>query len=127
MPWQRIHRVSGLVGKGLHSGRCKFDSEKVVMAKHTKPKPEKGPTKKQIAISRRQRAYNRKLLIGLGVVAALVVAVAAVGLYDILIARPARPAAIVNGVSVRADQYQKRVLFEPVSYTHLTLPTILLV
>ena len=112
MAWQRIHRVSGLVGKGLHSGRPKCDSEKVVMAKHSKPKPEKGLTKKQIAISHRQRQYNRKLLTGLGVFAVLVVAVAAVGLYDILIARPARPVAIVNGVSIRADQYQKRVLFE---------------
>ena len=101
-----------LGGEGLHSGCCKCDSEKVVMAKHTKPKPEKGPTKKQIAISRRQREYNRKLLIGLGVVAVLVLAVAAVGVYDILIARPARPVAIVNGVSIRADQYRKRVLFE---------------
>ncbi len=112
MPWQRIHRVSGLVGKGLDSGHCKCDSEKVVMAKHTKPKPDKGMTKKQIAISHRQREYNRKLLMWLGVVAVLVVAVAAAGVYDILIARPARPVAIVNGVSIRADQYRKRVLFE---------------
>ncbi len=82
------------------------------MAKHTKPKPEKGPTKKQEAISRRQREYNRKLLTGLGVVAVLVLAVAAVGVYDILIARPARPVATVNGLSIRAGQYQKRVLFE---------------
>ena len=62
MPWQRIHRVSGLVGKGLHSGRCKCDSEKVVMAKHTTTKPDKGLTKKQIAVSRRQQEQNRKLL-----------------------------------------------------------------
>jgi len=112
MPWQRTHRTSGLVGKGLHSGCCICDSEKVVMPKHTKPQPDKGLTKKQIAISRRQREQNRKLLIGLGVVAVLVAAVAAVGLYDILIARPAHPVALVNGVSIRADQYQKRVLFE---------------
>ena len=112
MPRQRIHRTSGLVGKGLHTGRCICDNEKVVMAKHTKRKPDKGLTKKQIAISRHQQQQNRKLLMGLGVVAVLVVVVAAVGLYDILIARPARPVAIVDGVSIRADQYQKRVLFE---------------
>jgi parvulin-like peptidyl-prolyl isomerase len=80
------------------------------MAKRTKH--EKEPTKKQIALSRRQKKQKRQVLIGVGVVVALVLGVALAGLYDQLIAKPARPVAVVNGVRIRADQYQNRVLYE---------------
>jgi parvulin-like peptidyl-prolyl isomerase len=80
------------------------------MAKRTKH--EKEPTKKQIALSRRQQKQKRQVLIGVGVVAALVLGVALAGLYDQLVAKPARPVAVVNGVRIRTNQYQNRVLYE---------------
>jgi parvulin-like peptidyl-prolyl isomerase len=71
-------------------------------------KPEKELTRKQIALSRDQQRKRRRLLIGLSGVAAVVVLVAAFGVYDQLVLTPARPVAIVNGVPIRLDQYQGR-------------------
>jgi len=71
-------------------------------------KPEKELTRKQIALSRDQQRKRRRLLFGLSGVAALVVLVAAFGVYDRMVLTPARPVAIVNGVSIRLDQYQGR-------------------
>jgi parvulin-like peptidyl-prolyl isomerase len=80
------------------------------MAKRTKQ--EKELTKKQIAVSRRQRQQQRRVFIGVGVVAALVLGVALWGLYDQLVWKPSRPVAIVNNAPIGIDQYQKRVLYE---------------
>lgn len=82
------------------------------MAKRSKLEQKKELTKKQIALSRRQQKQRRQVLLGVGVVVALVLGVALAGLYDQLIAQPARPVASVNGTRIRIDQYQSRVLFE---------------
>lgn len=81
------------------------------MAKGKKRKSQE-PTKKQIAVSRRQREQRQKIFIGLGIVAALVLGIALAGLYDQLIAKPSRPVAVVNGTRIRADEYQDRVRFQ---------------
>jgi parvulin-like peptidyl-prolyl isomerase len=69
-------------------------------------------TRKQIAVSRREREQRQRVLIGLGIVAALILGVAMAGVYDQLIAKPRRPVAVVNDVSIRADIYQNRVRYE---------------
>lgn len=72
----------------------------------------KEPTRKQLAVSRREREQRQRVLIGVGIVAALVLGVALAGLYDQLIAKPSRPVAVVNGVPIRTDDYQDRVRYE---------------
>jgi hypothetical protein len=73
---------------------------------------EKELTKKQIAHSRRQREQQRRAYIALGVVAALILIVVAVGGYDLLVAQPSRPVAIVNNVPISVSQYQSRVRYQ---------------
>ncbi len=69
---------------------------------------EKELTKKQIAHSRRQREQQKRAYIAIGVVAALVLIVVAIALYDLLVAQPARPVAVVNNVPITVAQYQAR-------------------
>jgi parvulin-like peptidyl-prolyl isomerase len=75
-------------------------------------KLQKEPTKKQIAISRREKQQRRRVLIGLGALAVLILGIVLVGLYDELVAKPSRPVAVVNDVRIRSDEYQSRVLYE---------------
>jgi parvulin-like peptidyl-prolyl isomerase len=76
------------------------------MPKHSRP--EKELTRKQLALSRDQQRKRRWILTALAGVAAVIVLVAAFGVYDQLVLTPARPVAIVNGVGIRLDQYQGR-------------------
>jgi parvulin-like peptidyl-prolyl isomerase len=69
---------------------------------------EKELTKKQIAHSRRQREQQMRAYIALGVVGALILIVVVVALYDLLVAQPARPVAIVNNVPITVAEYQAR-------------------
>ncbi|MCS7260230.1 MAG: peptidylprolyl isomerase [Anaerolineae bacterium] len=77
-----------------------------------KTRADKSPTKKQIALSGRQRQQQKRVYIGLAALAGLVFLIVLVALYDILIAQPARPVAIVNDVTIRQDQYQTRLRYE---------------
>jgi PPIC-type PPIASE domain/SurA-like N-terminal domain len=90
------------------------------MAKPVRSKSEKEQTKKQIALSARQRQQKKKLFIGLGALAALVVLVALVGVYDNFVAKPATPVATVNGATIRLDQYQTRLRYERYTLDTLT-------
>ncbi len=82
------------------------------MAKHVKQEfekeKEKELTKKQLAHSRRQREQQTRAYIALGVVGALILIVVAIALYDLLIAQPARPVAVVNNVPITVAEYQAR-------------------
>jgi parvulin-like peptidyl-prolyl isomerase len=80
--------------------------------KKQKTRADKSPTKKQIALKGRQRQQQKRVYIGLAALAGLVFLIILVALYDILIAQPARPVAIVNGVTIRLDQYQTRLRYE---------------
>jgi hypothetical protein len=84
------------------------------MAKRVKQELEKEKelTKKQIAHSRRQREQQKRAFIALGAVAALILIVVAVGLYDLLVAQPSRPVAIVNNVPITVAEYQARDRYE---------------
>jgi parvulin-like peptidyl-prolyl isomerase len=75
-------------------------------------KQEKELTRKQIAHSRREKQQQKKVFIGLSIVAVLIVGIALAGTLDQFFIKPSRPVAIVNGVTIRTDAYQKRVLYE---------------
>jgi len=88
---------------------CYGSGETMAKGKRQQPKE---PTKKQIAVSRREREQRRWVLIGIGIVAAVIAGIALAGLYDQLVAKPSRPVAVVNGERIRADDYQDRVRYE---------------
>jgi parvulin-like peptidyl-prolyl isomerase len=77
-----------------------------------KKQQSKEPTKKQLAFSRRERESRNRILIGVGIVVAVVLGIALAGLYDQLIAKPSRPVAVVNDALIRADDYQDRVRYQ---------------
>jgi len=79
------------------------------MAKRT-PKRE-GLTRKQIARSRKAQRERRLLIIGLTGVAVVIAVVLGLGLYQDYVAKPASPIAVVKGVSIRTDTYQKMVRY----------------
>jgi len=51
------------------------------------------------------------IIIGLTVVSVVITAVLGLGLYQEYVARPASPVAVVNGVPIRTDTYQKMVRY----------------
>jgi len=80
--------------------------------KKQKTHADKSPTKKQIVLKGRQRQQQRRVYIGLAALAGLIFLIILIALYDILIAQPARPVAIVNDATIRLDQYQTRLRYE---------------
>jgi parvulin-like peptidyl-prolyl isomerase len=64
-------------------------------------------TKKQIAHSRKTQRQLRLIWISVGAVAALVIGILAFGVYQEMVAKPASPIAVVNGVPIRTDYYQR--------------------
>lgn len=80
------------------------------MARRTK-QPEK-PTRKQIALSRREREQQRRLYIGLAALTVLILIVLAAGLVYSYVIFPARTVAVVNGAEITIGEYQRRVRYE---------------
>ena len=74
-----------------------------------KTQSSRGPTRKQLARSRREREQLRMVYIGLGGVAALILIVLAFGLYQTYVVEPNAPVAVVNGVEITTGDYQDRV------------------
>lgn len=72
----------------------------------------RGPTRKQLARSRREREQLRLVYMGLGLVAVLVVIVLAIGAYQTYILEPNSPVATVNGTEITTRDYQTRVRYE---------------
>ncbi|HIP96159.1 MAG TPA: hypothetical protein EYH32_02965 [Anaerolineae bacterium] len=84
------------------------------MAKGKKAKKAKKPvtlTKKQIARGRRVKRQLRMIWIGVGIVIALIAGVLAFGVYREIVAKPASPIAVINGVPIRTDYYQRVALY----------------
>ncbi|MDH7487035.1 MAG: peptidylprolyl isomerase [Anaerolineae bacterium] len=71
-----------------------------------------GLTRKQIMRRRQARRQNRALLIGLGAVTVVIVGLLIAALVQEFVVKPGSPVALVNGVKIRTDDFQKRVLFE---------------
>lgn len=83
------------------------------MAKRGKARArEAGPTPKDVVRRRRDRLQNRYLFIGLGAVAAVIIGLLATALIQEFAINPRSPVALVDGVRIRTDDFQKRVLFE---------------
>jgi peptidyl-prolyl cis-trans isomerase D len=74
--------------------------------------PSRAPTRKQIALSRREKEQLRFIYIGLGVVAALVLIVLGIGLYQTYVYEPNSPVASVNATEISTREYQNRVRYE---------------
>lgn len=72
----------------------------------------RAPTRKQLALSRREKEQLRLIYIGLGVVAALILLVLAFGLYQTFVLEPSAPVAAVNGVQISTRDYQNRVKYD---------------
>ncbi len=80
------------------------------MAKSKQPQTRE-LTRKQTAHRRRDEERSRVLLIGLGIVAAILVLIIAVGVVQELVIKPRQPIATVNGASIASNEYSKRVRF----------------
>jgi len=74
-----------------------------------KAKKRAGLTRKQIARSKKARRQQRMIIISLTVVSVVIAVVLGLGLYQEYVAKPASPVAVVNGVPIRTDTYQKMV------------------
>jgi parvulin-like peptidyl-prolyl isomerase len=68
-------------------------------------------TRKQIARSKKAQREHRRIIIGLVAVSLVIVIVLGLGLYHEYVAKPASPVAVVNGVPIRTDTYQKMVRY----------------
>lgn len=69
-------------------------------------------TKRQLALSRREKERLRLIYMGLGGVAALILIVLAFGLIQTFVLEPNSPVASVNGVEIKTRDYQNRVRYE---------------
>ena len=70
------------------------------------------PTKRQIALSKREREQQKLLYMGLGLVAGLVLIVLAIGLVQTYIIEPNSPVGSVNGQEISTRDYQDKVRYE---------------
>jgi parvulin-like peptidyl-prolyl isomerase len=80
------------------------------MAKKTRKRA--SLTRKQIARSKKAQRQQRMIIIGLTVVSVVIAVVLGLGLYQEYVAKPASPVAVVNGVPMRTDTYQKMVRYQ---------------
>jgi len=81
------------------------------MAKR-KVKRELPLTRKQISRRQREERQRRLILLLAGAVFLLVLGILGFGYYEMKFLKPASPVAVVNGVPLRTDEYQKMVIFQ---------------
>lgn len=72
----------------------------------------RGPTRRQIALSRREQEKLRLIYMGLGLVAVLILIVLGFGLLQTYVFEPNAPVAVVNGEEISTGQYRSRVKYE---------------
>jgi hypothetical protein len=85
------------------------------MAKRNKTEVRRTPaeeTRKQAHHRRRDEERNRRLMIGLGAVAAILIILIGAGLIQELVIKPSQPVATVNQARVSSQEYRKRVLYD---------------
>ncbi|RME49043.1 MAG: hypothetical protein D6796_05435, partial [Caldilineae bacterium] len=68
--------------------------------------------RKAAALSRKEAEQRRMILLALGGVTLLVLIVLAVGAVQTYILQPRKPVAVVDGVKITRQDYQKRVRYE---------------
>jgi len=69
-------------------------------------------TRKQISRRQREERQRRLILLGAAAVLLLVLGILGFGYYETNFLKPASPVAVVNGVSLHTDGYQKMVIFQ---------------
>lgn len=72
----------------------------------------RGPTRKQMALSRRERERLRFIYTGLGLVGVLILIVLAYGLWQTFVLEPNAPIAVVNDLELSTGDYRNRTLYE---------------
>lgn len=72
----------------------------------------KEPTRKQQSRAEREARQRRYLLIGVGVVAAIVIGLLLAGIYNDQVLKPNQPVAKVNNTPITAQAFQKRVRYQ---------------
>lgn len=77
-----------------------------------KKKPSSFVNRKHIARAQKEAEERRRVYMGLGALAVVVLAVLAWGLLQTYYFTPRKPIAVVNGVKITRQDYQKRVLYE---------------
>lgn len=82
------------------------------MSKRKEAQTNRALTRRQIAISRREKEQLRLIYVSLGGVAALILIVLAIGLIQTYIIEPNAPIAVVEGERIRTGDYQARVKYE---------------
>jgi PPIC-type PPIASE domain/SurA-like N-terminal domain len=85
------------------------------MAKRNKTeerRPVAEETRKQAHYRRKDAEANRRLMIGLGAVAAILIILIGAGLIQELVLKPSQPVATVNRARISSQDYRKRVLFD---------------
>jgi len=81
------------------------------MGKRTKKRPAEA-TKKQLALSRREREQQRRIFIAVGAFVVVFLAVMGVGLFQEYFGKARAPVAIVNGVPISTSAFQKEVRYQ---------------
>lgn len=81
------------------------------MAKKEEKVP-RAPTRRQRALSKREKEQQRLIYLGLGLVGVLVIAVLGIGLVQTYVIEPGAPVASVNGQEITTGEYQDRVRYE---------------
>ncbi len=69
------------------------------------------PTRKESARRRRDEERNRRVLIGLGTLAAILILIIAAGVVQELVLKPMQPVAVVNNARITTADYAKRVRY----------------
>lgn len=83
------------------------------MAKRSQKIP-KAPTRKYLSKKAREERQQRLLYVAAAILAALVIVILGIGLYQEMVAKPARPVAMVAGVPIRANQFRKMLAFQKI-------------
>lgn len=76
-----------------------------------KAKKRAGLTRKQVARSKKAQREQRMIIIALTVMSVAIAVVLGLGLYQEYVAKPSSPVAVVSGVPIRTDTYQKEVRY----------------
>ena len=81
------------------------------MSKSPSPHP-KVTGKKYVARAQKEAELQRRVLLGLGGIGALIIFVLLIGLMRVYVFLPRQPVAVVEGVEISTEDYRKRVLYE---------------
>jgi len=81
------------------------------MSKTQSPHP-KFTGKKYVARAQKEAELQRRILLGLGGIGALIIFVILIGFLRVYVFIPRQPVAVVEGVEISTDDYRKRVLYE---------------